>query len=137
MLVAALLALNQAVRVRAPLVPSGFLRLGTNVMRHALVVQRRGLRTRNAATWVRVPPGALGSFFDNSDVGKRAHDVAVAYRLAMAEVRVRLPLGTSPRRFRTRAWESLAIRLLREQEIAGSNPAALIRLSILTGVAER
>ena len=25
----------------------------------ALVVQRRGLRTRNAATWVRVPPGAL------------------------------------------------------------------------------
>jgi hypothetical protein len=25
----------------------------------ALVVQRRGLRTRNAETWVRVPPGAL------------------------------------------------------------------------------
>ena len=31
----------------------------------ALVVQRRGHRTRNAATWVRVPPGALG-LFDNS-----------------------------------------------------------------------
>ena len=31
----------------------------------ALVVQRRGHRTRNAATWVRVPPGAFG-LFDNS-----------------------------------------------------------------------
>jgi hypothetical protein len=60
----------------------------------ALVVERRRLRTRNAATWVRVPPGALG-FFDNSSSEGCAHDVAAAYRLAKAEVRVQLPLGTS------------------------------------------
>jgi hypothetical protein len=29
------------------------------IQKQALVVQRQGLRTRNAATWVRVPPGAL------------------------------------------------------------------------------
>jgi hypothetical protein len=52
-----------------------------------------GHRTRNAAAWVRVPPGAL-RFFDNSVTVKCAHDVAAACRLAMAEVRVRLPLGT-------------------------------------------
>ena len=34
------------------------------------------------------------SVFDNSGDGDRAHDVAVAYRLAMADVRVRLLLGT-------------------------------------------
>jgi hypothetical protein len=47
-----------------------------------------------------------------------AHDVAAACRLAMAEVRVRLPLGTLPGC--GKAW---LFRLLREQEIAGSNPA--------------
>ena len=36
----------------------------------------------------------------------RAHDVAAAYRLAMAEVRVRLPLGTSV--IGLGMWESLA-----------------------------
>ena len=60
--------------------------------KQALVVQRQGHRTRNAATWVRVPPGALSSLTIRLPT-KRAHDVAVAYRLAMADVRVRLPLG--------------------------------------------
>ena len=61
--------------------------------KQALVVQRQGHRTRNAATWVRVPPGAPEWFFDNSAHHVCAHDVAAACRLAMAEVRVRLPLG--------------------------------------------
>ena len=39
----------------------------------------------------------------------------------MADVRVRLPLGA----FQLRVWESLAFRVLREHEIAGSNPAIL------------
>ena len=34
------------------------------------------------------------NFFDNPVTAKCAHDVAAAYRLAMADVRVRLPLGT-------------------------------------------
>jgi hypothetical protein len=81
-----------------------------------------GHRTRNAATWVRVPPGALHSltirlrYIDidvrtarvrrpvtsghrQSGIGSPgvvecAHDGAAAYRLATAGVRVRLPLGT-------------------------------------------
>jgi hypothetical protein len=59
----------------------------------------------------------------------RAHDVAAAYRLAMAEARVRVPLGTSRNEFAEQpfergVWESLvSIRLLREQESVGSNPA--------------
>ena len=61
-------------------------------------------------------------FFDNSASALRAHDVAAAYRLAMADVRVRLPLGTS-----IGVWESLALRLVRDQESAGSNPAAPTR----------
>ena len=52
---------------------------------------------------------------------KRAHDVAAACCLAMADVRVRLPLGA----FKIRVWESLGIRLLREQKIVGSNPTIL------------
>ena len=60
--------------------------------KQALVVQWQGHRTRNAATWVRVPPGALGSLTIRLPT-KRAHDVAAACRLAMADVRVRLPLG--------------------------------------------
>ena len=59
----------------------------------ALVVQWQGYRTRNAATWVQVPPGAPEWFFDNSAHHVCAHDVAAACRLAMAEVRVQLPLG--------------------------------------------
>ncbi len=39
----------------------------------------------------------------------------------MAEVRVRLPLGA----LKFRVWESLAIRVPREHEIAGSNPTVL------------
>ena len=52
-----------------------------------------------------------------------AHDVAAACRHAMADVRVRLPLGTSPKGGNG-AWESPGIRLAWDQEIAGSNPAA-------------
>ena len=44
-----------------------------------------------------------------------------ACRLAMADVRVRLPLGALD----FRVWESLVFRVLREHEIAGSNPAIL------------
>ena len=78
------LALNQVGEGSSPSGP---------IPNNALVVQRRGLRTRNAATWVRVPPGALG-FIDNSASVTGAHVVVVAYCLAMAEARVRLPLGT-------------------------------------------
>jgi hypothetical protein len=39
----------------------------------------------------------------------------------MADVRVRLPLGALD----FRVWESLVFRVLREHEIAGSNPAIL------------
>src|SRR4051812_21999526 len=51
----------------------------------------------------------------------------------MADVRVRLPLGTSLR-LRDGAWESLAIRLVRDQETAGSNPAAPTDRDCRTGV---
>ena len=53
-----------------------------------------------------------------------AHDVAETYRLAMAESRVQLPLGA----FDFRVWESLVIRVRREHETAGSNPAILTPL---------
>ena len=36
---------------------------------------------------------ALKKFFDNSARNSSTHDVAAAYRLAKAEVRVQLPLG--------------------------------------------
>jgi hypothetical protein len=88
--VAERLALNQVGEGSSP---SGPTRIEDGSRCDALVVQRRGHRTRNAATWVRVPPGALG-LLDNSDALNGAHDVAAAYRLAMADVRVRLPLGT-------------------------------------------
>ena len=41
----------------------------------------------------------------------------------MAESRVQLPLGA----FGFRVWESLVIRVRREHEAAGSNPAILTR----------
>jgi hypothetical protein len=65
----------------------------------------------------------LFSLIDNSASVNGAHVVVVAYCLAMAEARVRLPLGTSLRD----VGEPGSIRLLREQEIAGSNPAIPIR----------
>jgi hypothetical protein len=61
-----------------------------------------------------------GNFGDYS-LTTSAHDVAAAYCLAMAEVRVRLPLGA----LKLRVWGSLASRVPREYEIAGSNPAIL------------
>jgi hypothetical protein len=66
------------------------------------------------------------SIFDNSTKTLCAHDVAVACCLAMAEARVRFPLGA----FEIRVWDSLEFRLLRAQEIAGSNPATLTDLLI-------
>ena len=53
-----------------------------------------------------------------------AHDVAAAYCLAMAEVRVRLPLGALD----FSVWESLGIRVPRTHEIVGSNPTTLTDL---------
>lgn len=82
MLAAAQRTLNPPGEGSSPSGPTG---------RNALVVQRRGHRTRIAVTRVRVPPGALGLW--QSGTPKRAHDVAAACRLAMAEVRVQLPLG--------------------------------------------
>ena len=82
MLAAAFPALNRVGEGSSPSGPTEMI---------ALVVQWRGLRTRNAATRVRVPPGALGSLTIRHTL--RAHDVAAACRLAMAEVRVQLPLG--------------------------------------------
>src|SRR4029079_3405666 len=89
------------------------------------VVQRRGLRTRNAVTSVRVRPGALA--IDCSltiETTTSAHDVAAAYCLAMADVRVRLPLGA----FASACGKAWQFRLLRKQEIVGSNPTAPTRL---------
>src|SRR3954466_11490779 len=63
---------------------------------------------------------AAWRLFDNSGDGDSAHDVAAAYRLAMADVRVRLPLGTS---FDSGCGKAWPIRLPWEQESAGSNPA--------------
>ncbi len=59
--------------------------------------------------------------FDNSAHATSAHDVAAAYCLAMAEERVRLPLGA----LNIRTWESLGFRVLRAHEIVGSNPTVL------------
>ena len=49
----------------------------------------------------------------------------------MAEVRVRFPLGALD----FRVWESLVFRVLREHEIAGSNPAILTVRVALTVIA--
>ena len=69
----------------------------------------------------RFESGPVLLILDNSAHATSAHDVAAAYCLAMAEVRVRLPLGALD----LRVWESLVFRVLREHEIAGSNPAIL------------
>jgi hypothetical protein len=61
-----------------------------------------------------------------------AHDVAVACCLAMAEVWVQLPLGA----LQIRMWESLAFRVFRKHEIAGSNPAILTLVKYQSGVAQ-
>jgi hypothetical protein len=60
----------------------------------------------------------------------RAHDVAVAYLLAMQEARVQLPLDAFDSGCR-KAWNSAGHRAQhgrREHEIAGSNPAILTLL---------
>ena len=58
---------------------------------------------------------------DNLAHATSAYDVTVTYLLAMQELRVQAPLGALD----FRVWESLVFRVLREHEIAGSNPAIL------------
>ena len=84
----------------------------------APVMRRRGFESR---------PVLLMWIFDNSIRTLSAHDVAVACRLAMAEVRVQLPLGALKE---NRTWESLVFRVLREHESAGSNPAVLTSIAV-------
>ena len=74
----------------------------------ALVTRQRGFDSR---------PVLL--IFDNLVIAQRTHDVADAYLLARQKVPVRLRLGAL-----SGVWESLGFRVLREHEIAGSNPAA-------------
>ena len=62
------------------------------------------------------------SLVDNLVVTQSAHNVTAACCLARAEERVRFPLGAL---FVFRVWESLAFRVLRAHETAGSNPAIL------------
>ena len=69
----------------------------------------------------RFESGPVLLILDNSVQTTSAHDVAAAYCLAMAEVRVRFPLGA----LNIRVRESLAFRVLREHEIVGSNPTIL------------
>ncbi len=67
------------------------------------------------------------------EITTSAHDVAVAYCLAMADVRVRLPLG-APDSGRGKVWPLFLIRtgrVLRAHEIAGSNPAVLTDAVVL------
>ncbi len=100
----------------------------------APVIQRQGYRARNAATWVRVPPGAWLSLDHSLTIRPRqicAHDVAEAYRLAKAEVRVRLPLGTLEMTL-TGCGKVWLIRPVRNRENAGSNPATLTLALICT-----
>lgn len=83
MLLAACLALNQGVRVQIPPVSFG-LHWSSSGEDSAFVMRQRGFESHpvlSASLTIRLQY-------------VRAHDVAVAYRLAMADVRVRLPLGT-------------------------------------------
>ncbi len=71
--------------------------------------------------------------FDNSAHHVCAHDVAAACRLAMAEVRVRLPLGALVERDVGKPGippGTDAKRWSREHETAGSNPAVLTSIAV-------
>ena len=70
--------------------------------------------------WVQIPPGALAKLNQMKLI--RAHDVAAACCLAMAEVRVRLPLGAL---FKQGVGKSGLNRVPWKHEIAGSNPVTL------------
>jgi hypothetical protein len=73
--------------------------------------------------------GPVLLLFDNSIRIHGTHDVAAAYCLAMADVRVRLPLGAlATHSFRT--LESLEIRRFREPESVGSNPTVLTHFAV-------
>ena len=70
--------------------------------------------------WVQIPSGALAESNQLKQI--RAHDVTVACCLAMAEVRVRFPLGDI---FKQGVGKSGLTRVPWKHEIAGSNPATL------------
>ena len=77
-------ALNRFGEGSSPSGPTPMLHWSSSGEDSALVRRGRGFESHPV----------LSALFDNSGGGDRAHDVAVAYRLAMADVRVRLPLGT-------------------------------------------
>ena len=67
-----------------------------------------------------------GSLTTETIAKQSAHDVAAACCLAMAEARVRFPLGALASG-RGKAW---LFHRFREPEIAGSNPAVLTDLAV-------
>ena len=77
-------ALNRFGEGSSPSGPTPMLHWSSSGEDSALVTRGRGFESHPV----------LSALFDNSATVKSAHDVAVAYRLAMADVRVRLPLGT-------------------------------------------
>ena len=85
------------------------------------VYTRKVVRTTETFFRLYDSHGSQFLFFGNLTKHPSAHDVVAAYCLAMAEVRVRLPLGA----LNLRVWESRVFRVLREHEIAGSNPDIL------------
>ena len=96
MLAAAHPALNRAGEGSTPSGPTREAHWSFSGEDSAPVMRRRGFESH---------PVLSLRFFDNSVTVKCAHDVAAACRLAMAEVRVRLPLGAPI----SGVWESLAI----------------------------
>ena len=99
----------------------------SNPTSHALVVQRPRLRTRNAATWVRVPPGALvaGCWCGRTSWRAASHFVHESCSGSVVIAPVVFILPRSRRSLRISVWESLVLRVPRAHEIAGSNPATL------------
>ena len=85
-------------------------------------MRRRGFESR---------PVLCEWFFDNSAHHVCAHDVAAACRLAMAEVRVQLPLGAfNEQDVGKPGIPPGAAECLREHEIAGSTPAVLTAIAV-------
>ena len=74
----------------------------------------------------RFESGPVLLLFDNLVVTQSAHDVTAAYCLAMADERVRFPLGAHL----FGVWERWKVRVLREHEDAGSNPVAPTHIAV-------
>ena len=85
MLAAAFPALNRVGEGSSPSDPT-YKHWSSSGQDSAPVMRRRGFES-HPVLWL----------FDNLVIAKRAHDVAAACRLAMADVRVRLPLGALAR----------------------------------------